>query len=248
MAGNGSLGGDGDGANKGGGAAASGGSLQRAGDKLRGGLCIFSMPRAFVGEDGVRQRNAARSWRRVAERVVLLRGAEGSEGGDGWGRWWEGEGGEGLGTVDWCEMGGGGGLPLMSEVFAAGERCCGVGWGGVFGYVNGDIILRVGLRRVLGGVVLAAEGKEVMVTSSRLNVGVGGEIDFSVEGVDDLLGRGGGIDEASGFDAFFYTAGFWRGGVGPGVPRMYVGRYWFDWALVNGAKMTGHQVRWGRCV
>jgi hypothetical protein len=186
-------------------------------------LTLFTIPKAFSGRDGVIQRNALRSWRRLEPRCQILVFGDDpgvGEAAEEFDLTWVPE----VEKTDY-------GTPLLNGVFRraqelAEHRVC--------AYVNADIVL---LSDFIPAVNLITLDRFLMV-GRRWDVDVDEALDPSANdfetGVRRLVQKSGRLHAPSGMDYFVFP-----GGTVNEMPPFAVGRpSWDNW-LISRMRLDG---------
>lgn len=175
-------------------------------------LSIFAVPRPWIGEFAVIQRNAVRSWLRIADEVILLGNEPGTA---------EAAAELGVGHVPQLERSSQG-APLVPSVFAQGARHA---RHDVLAYVNADIMLFPCFRQALEQIRAHFQPRPFLMIGRRWNVSVGEELDFTVPGLVERLRSAGRAHVGNGVDYFAFV----RGALGE-IPPFALGRLrWDNW-------------------
>jgi hypothetical protein len=183
-------------------------------------ITFFSIPKAWRGDDAVRQRNAVSSWLALDGRVVLFGNDPGVA-----------EAAAELGAEHVPELARTeAGTPLLDGVFA---RVHELARSGLLCFANADIVLGRDFARAAAGID-AATGRFLAVGESW-DTDVHGPIDF-VDGWERTLERGRKRG-AGALDWFLFTHGIYET-----IPPFAVGRAAFDNWLVWRARSSGATV------
>jgi hypothetical protein len=184
-------------------------------------LTLFTMPKAFLGEFAVIQRNAIHSWVRLgpSSEVVLLGDEQGTK-----------ELAEELGVRHVPEvLRNEFGTPLVSSVISQAEKhsetasLC---------YVNADIVLFPDFPISVGEV--RRRLPKALLVGHRTNVAIPDLLDFSENWEVELrhkANREGILEACDGLDYFVFPRGFWGE-----IPPFAVGRTMWDQWLIYRAR------------
>lgn len=186
-------------------------------------LTVFSVPRPFVGESAIIQRNAIRSWTRLPPgvEVILLGDDEGTA-----------EIARELGLRHLPEVARNEfGTPLLHSVFVAAEAAA---RHDILCYVNADIVLLSDFAAV---VPYVADGASV-VLGRRVDVPMPSLLDFDDPGWEAKLRAyvevRGVMHSHDGIDYFMFPRSFWED-----IPPFAIGRTaWDNWLVAEARRLA----------
>lgn len=178
-------------------------------------LTLFTTAKSFVGDAGLRQKNAIASWRCLDSQIQILLFGEG----EGYADVVDAYGLEWVRGVQTSESG----CPRIDSMFRLAGQLARFP---VRAYLNCDIIL---MDDVLDAIECIPFERYLMV-SQRRNLAVHGALSESPGWMDSLrneLAAGGVLDDPSAIDMFLYRGEIWSD-----LPPLVVGRGGYDNLLV----------------
>lgn len=192
-------------------------------------LTIFAIPKRFEGHIGIIQKNAIRSWARLAPGVEIILFGQG-----------DAELTQLAAEVDATLVPlatNGGGTPLLSEAFRYVHNNAD---GSLYCYINSDIIFGPELLEVADE-LLQSQLTSFLAVGQRTSAPIETEIDFSnsgqVDQITQLVRRSGKRDSVVCKDFFLFTSDLFQT-----MPEFLVGRgNWDNW-MVSSTKSSGTPV------
>jgi len=182
------------------------------------GLTIFALPKAFVGHNGVIQRNAIKSWTLLSPKPeIILMGNDA-----GVAQYAAEMGLRHIAEVRKNEFG----TPLVSDLFARAQEEAS---NDVLMYINSDIILLDDFMTALGNVRQRFD--EFLMVGQRWNTPITSEIDFGIvrwrEQLREFVNQNSVLFATCGIDYFVFTHGLWSV-----IPDFGIGRSaWDNWLV-----------------
>jgi hypothetical protein len=188
-------------------------------------LTLFSIPKAFEGDNAVMQRNAIQSWLRLRPRpeIILFGKDKGTP---------ETAAEFSLHHVAGVECNESG-TPLVNSLFETAERTAA---NDVLCYINSDIIL---LSDFLPAVERVAQlRRRFLIGGQRWDVDIKEPLDFVPaweEQVRDRVAQSGKLHGPTGIDYFVFSRGLWGE-----IPPFAIGRTtWDNWLLYRARARKG---------